>query len=64
MKDSKQDILTFWFEETRPAQWFQSNPAFDDSIKTRFLPDYSLACAGIFDGWMDAGAEGCLACVS
>lgn len=60
MKDTKNDILHFWFVESTPAQWFQKNPSFDDLIRNRFAGDFDLASAGIFDGWMD-GAEGCLA---
>jgi len=62
MKDSKRDILDFWFQETKPAQWFQQNEAFDDRIRTRFGPDYDLAAKGIFNGWRD-DADGCLALV-
>lgn len=60
MKDTKYDILHFWFVETTPAQWFQKNPSFDDLIRTRFEGDFDLAREGIFDGWMN-DAEGCLA---
>lgn len=60
MKDSKNEILHFWFEETAPQQWFQSSPAFDDMIRERFSGDFALARTGIFDGWM-ADADGCLA---
>jgi len=62
MKDSKNDILRFWFEETKPAQWFQKNEAFDELIRQRFLPDFELAMKGIFDGWMEEAA-GALALV-
>ncbi|NBX66052.1 MAG: DUF924 domain-containing protein [Proteobacteria bacterium] len=61
MKDSKNDILTFWFEETKPAQWFQSSSDFDAEIRRRFFTDFTLARSGIFDAWRDEGAEGCLA---
>lgn len=30
------DVLTFWFEETTPAQWFRKDEAFDAQITTRF----------------------------
>lgn len=60
MKDTKADILRFWFEESSPAQWFQKNPDFDAQIHDRFAGDYDLAAAGIFDGWQDT-PEGCLA---
>lgn len=60
MKDTKTDILEFWFSETKPAQWFLKNPDFDQTIRDRFSGDYDLGAAGIFDGWQDE-AEGCLA---
>jgi uncharacterized protein (DUF924 family) len=31
------DVLGFWFEETRPEQWFKKDPAFDASVRRRFL---------------------------
>jgi uncharacterized protein (DUF924 family) len=40
-EDSKEawvaDVLTFWFGETKPDQWFRKDPAFDASIRARFL---------------------------
>jgi uncharacterized protein (DUF924 family) len=51
MKDSAQDILDFWFEETQPAQWFQVNPDFDDAVKKRFEDAYDKGARGIFDDW-------------
>lgn len=60
MKDTKNQILEFWFVESKPQQWFQKNEAFDDTIRTRFAADYDLGAAGIFDSWKDE-PEGCLA---
>jgi uncharacterized protein (DUF924 family) len=31
------DVLSFWFEETRPEQWFRKDAAFDESVRRRFL---------------------------
>jgi uncharacterized protein (DUF924 family) len=31
------DVLKFWFEQTEPDQWFEKDPAFDVSIRKRFL---------------------------
>jgi len=31
------DVLKFWFEQTEPDQWFKKDPAFDASIRERFL---------------------------
>ena len=60
MKDSKAEILDFWFVETSPVQWFQKNDVFDDMIRERFLPLYDMAKDGFCDGWMQE-ADGYLA---
>ncbi len=60
MRDSKTEILLFWFEETEPKQWFQKNEDFDAHIRGRFLNIYKMARDGLCDGWV-ADAEGCLA---
>jgi uncharacterized protein (DUF924 family) len=60
MKNVQQDVLTFWFEDTQPAQWFQVNADFDALIKERFADAYEKAAAGIFDDWK-GDADGCLA---
>lgn len=62
MRDAQSEILKFWFEETKPAQWFQKNPDFDDEIEARFYGDYSLAMLNIYDGWADT-AKGALALI-
>lgn len=60
MKHIREDILTFWFEETSPELWFQSGPAFDTAIKERFAHVYEAGICGEYDHWMD-DAQGCLA---
>jgi uncharacterized protein (DUF924 family) len=30
-------VLTFWFEELRPAAWFRTDPKVDEEIRRRFL---------------------------
>lgn len=60
MKDGRQAIINFWFEETKPQQWFQVNPEFDEDIKNRFMDTYELAAKGLCDDWK-TDAEGCLA---
>lgn len=62
MRDTKAEILKFWFEETQPAQWFQKNPDFDEEIRTRFESDLVMATNNIYDGWMHDD-KGCLALV-
>ncbi len=56
-----QDILSFWFEESTPAQWFEKNIAFDEAIRTRFAAIHTQAVAGELVSWRDAGAQGRLA---
>ena len=51
MKDSLQDVLSFWFEETSPAQWFQVNEDFDQLIRSRFGSLYAMAMQGVYDDW-------------
>ncbi len=60
VRDTRREVLLFWFNETQPAQWFQKNPAFDDLIRTRFLMSYEMAAGGLCDSWKD-DAKGCLA---
>ncbi len=60
MKDSKNDILTFWFDETPPVQQMQVNDVFDAIIRQKFGRDYDLAAGGIFDNWLDT-PDGCVA---
>lgn len=60
MKDNRQNIISFWFDETQPQQWFQVNPEFDQVIKERFAETYELAASGVCDEWKK-DAQGCLA---
>lgn len=60
MRDSKQEILHFWFLESKPAQWFQKNEEFDTLIRERFATIVAMARDGLCDGWIDT-AEGALA---
>jgi uncharacterized protein (DUF924 family) len=55
------DVLDFWFGRDRKA-WFEKNPAFDEDIRQRFLPDYELGAAGMLGAWKQAPAS-CLALV-
>lgn len=60
MRDTKSEILSFWFEETQPKQWFQVNEDFDQEIRDRFLVSYDMAQQGMCDGWQ-RDSDGCLA---
>lgn len=60
MRDTKHDVLHFWFDETQPAQWFQKNYDFDRLIRDRFLITVEMARDGLCDHWA-ATADGALA---
>ncbi|MCB1783267.1 MAG: DUF924 domain-containing protein [Alphaproteobacteria bacterium] len=51
MRDTKREVLAFWFEETAPAQWFQKNDAFDEEIRERFFVTYEMAASGLCEEW-------------
>ncbi len=52
------EILTFWFAETRPRQWFAKDPAFDALVRDRFLGLTQQALAGELDAWSPAATGG------
>ena len=60
MKDFQKDVLNFWFDETKPSQWFEVNPAFDGKILERFLEPYTIAASGGLLDWTQS-ADGVLA---
>ncbi|MBD2230598.1 DUF924 family protein [Phormidium tenue] len=66
-----QAILRFWFgDPENPGSeygqqrrvWFKKDPAFDDTIRQRFLPDYEQAAAGALATWRQE-PRSCLALV-
>ncbi len=60
MRDSRNEIIHFWFEETEPAIWFQRSDAFDARIKDRFSVIYDMAADGLCNAWTQ-DADGALA---
>ncbi len=60
MRDTKQEILKFWFEETAPQQWFQKNESFDTEITERFHITYDMARKDLCADWT-RDADGVLA---
>lgn len=60
MKDYRDEILKFWFEDTAPPLWFQVNESFDNEIRERFLSAYDFARLGGCDHWQ-GDPDGCLA---
>ena len=55
-----QDILTFWFDEITPKQWWAVDPTFDALLRERFGPLLTRAAQGELFGWR-AEPEGRLA---
>lgn len=51
MNPSHADILSFWFDECLPAQWWRVDPAFDASLRARFEPVHRAAALGELFGW-------------
>ena len=62
MRNTCEDILSFWFVDTAPAQWFQVSDAFDDMVRNKFLDHFRLACQGMYDDWAKS-ADGALALI-
>ena len=54
-------VLEFWFTRERKA-WFEKNPAFDEEIRSRFLPLFEKGFSGGLEGWK-ADPRACLALV-
>lgn len=46
-----QSILSFWFEELTPAQWWQKSRLLDDDIRRRFGDLHRRACLGELFEW-------------
>jgi uncharacterized protein (DUF924 family) len=46
-----EDILRFWFEEAGPKAWWNSDPAFDETIRRRFAALYERAIHGELYEW-------------
>ena len=57
-----QNILEFWFEESKPDQWFKKDTEFDNKIKENFSNYIDKAILGNFLPWED-NKEGCLALI-
>jgi uncharacterized protein (DUF924 family) len=51
------EVLRFWFEQTRPHQWFSKDPAFDALLRQRYGDRTQRALAGDLSHWADEGAS-------
>ncbi len=60
MRDTKMEVLKFWFEESTPAQWFQKSDSFDKEITDRFMVTYEMAKKDLCAEWTK-DADGVLA---
>jgi len=60
--EKPESVLEFWFAEEARRRWFAKDPAFDQSIVTRFGETYAAAHRGELTGWMN-GAEHALALI-
>lgn len=56
------DVLTFWFRDTPPEQWFKKDQAFDKAIRKRFLALHEVLTAKPTEG-LFADARTALAAV-
>ncbi len=54
-----EEVRSFW-REAGPKRWYKIDPAFDETIRERFLATWEAAQAGRLAGWEET-AEGALA---
>jgi len=50
-------VLNFWFNESKPRQWFRRSDAFDAEVRHRFGALAEQACAGGLGSWAAAPAS-------
>jgi len=48
-----QDVLDFWFDESKPEQWYRKDPAFDETMRGRFEGTIATALSARLDSWAD-----------
>jgi len=46
-----EEVLTFWFEQNGPAQWWTRDPQFDAAIRSRFGALHDQAVLGELHDW-------------
>ena len=49
--DNGEAVLSFWFEQSKPWQWFRRDEKFDTAIETRFGALHEAAKQGRLDVW-------------
>ena len=50
---SVQDVLSFWFDELTPQQWFNTFAKVDEAIATRFAQTHDAASRGELFDWRE-----------
>lgn len=63
MRDTKQEVLNFWFMETDPNLWFARSDEFNERIRDRFAVTYDLACDGLCHDWAHDAAGSLALCL-
>ena len=58
----KEEIIKFWFKESKPPQWFKKNKNFDQVIEDRFSFALEDAILGKLDKWEESEI-GCIALI-
>ena len=51
-----QEVITFWFEELKPTQWWQVDDALDQQISIRFKEVHHRACRCELELWRESPA--------
>ena len=51
MSSKIDEVLTFWFEEATPKQYFTKDVAFDNTIRNRFSSLHEAAVKGKLEQW-------------
>ncbi len=46
------EVLAFWLDESTPADWYKSDPAFDATIRDRFEATWQDATEGALGLWL------------
>jgi uncharacterized protein (DUF924 family) len=47
----RDEVLTFWLEDTDPKAWWVADPAFDEKVRQRFAPLLASAAQGELYEW-------------
>jgi uncharacterized protein (DUF924 family) len=54
MEINAKGVLNFWFNDTRPSQWFSKDLDFDSLLRQRFLDLTHQAIAGELGPWSES----------